>query len=211
MNKREFLSQLEEALLRLSKSDRDDILLDYEEHFRAGSDNGMTEEEVAEKLGKPSEIAAQYLENLPADAKGAPAREEEPEEESGFKSEEKAEPVFTPSAPAPAAQNEPTSGQKVANVFFWIGIVIVSIWIIQMLIGLVAATVGCFTGAVVLTGIAVFMASASISLLIGFILIAVGLICMGVLFIIAFKYLLIGFKKLIAVCKSTSNKILGRE
>ncbi len=208
MNKREFLSQLEEALLRLSKSDRDDILLDYEEHFRAGSDNGMTEEEVAEKLGDPSVIAAQYLENLPEDAKGAPAKEKEAEAEDG---EAKTEPVFTPAPSAPAAENEATTGQKVANVFFWIGIVIICMYIVYFLIGIVAATIGCFTGAVVLIGAGVFLASTSTSLLIGLILIAAGLVCMGVLLIIGFKYAVIGFKKLIAVSKSTSSKILGRE
>ncbi len=211
MDKREFLSQLEESLLRLSKSDRDDILLDYEEHFRAGAEKGMEEAEVAASLGDPASIAAQYLENLPADAKGAPVAlpEPEPEENNAFESNEQTQ--KTESGSAPADNDEPTTGQKVANVFFWIGMVMVIAWIIYILIGVVGTIIGCFAGAVVLLAIAAFFISGYISISIGFALIAVGLICLGVLLIIGFKYAVIGVKSLIGLCKKTSAKILGRE
>jgi len=84
MNKSEFISILEAQLIRLPKSDRDDILSDYEAHFAAGLDNGLSEEQVAEQLGNPSELAKTYLENLPENAKGAqfiPEPQEEPEPE----------------------------------------------------------------------------------------------------------------------------------
>ena len=220
MDKREFLNQLEEALLRLSKSDRDDILLDYEEHFRAGEEKGMTEAEVAASLGEPSAIAAQYLENLPEDAKGAPvilAQNDEPEAESASASEETAAPQ--PAENAAAADttastdtdSEPSAGQKAANVAFWIGAVIGIGYLIYLVIGLIGTIIGCFAGAVSLMGIAAFFTSSYISIFIGFLLIAVGLICMGVLLIIGAKYAIIGIKKLIGVCKKTSRKILGRE
>lgn len=82
MNKNEFISILEAQLIRLPKSDRDDILSDFEAHFAAGLEKGLTEEQVAEQLGDPSELAKTYLENLPTNAKGAqfiPESQEEPE------------------------------------------------------------------------------------------------------------------------------------
>lgn len=74
MNKTDFLSQLEQNLLRLSKADRDDILLDYEEHLRACMYKDMSEEEAVASLGDPAVIASKFLENLPLDAKGACAQ-----------------------------------------------------------------------------------------------------------------------------------------
>ncbi|MDR1002632.1 MAG: DUF1700 domain-containing protein [Oscillospiraceae bacterium] len=90
MNKNEFLTDLNNSLIRLSKSDRDDILLDYEEHFRIGCENGMSEEEICDGLGSPQELAATYLENLPPDAKGKayepPSEPEQEEEKAPFDS-----------------------------------------------------------------------------------------------------------------------------
>ncbi|MBP3413848.1 MAG: DUF1700 domain-containing protein [Clostridia bacterium] len=72
MNKNEFISIMESKLIRLPKSDRDDILSDYEAHFAVELEKGLSEEEVSAQLGDPQELAATYLENLPENAKGAP-------------------------------------------------------------------------------------------------------------------------------------------
>lgn len=97
MNKEQFLEIMEQQLVRLPKADRDDILSDYEAHFALGAENGQTEEEVCEQLGDPAELSATYLENLPANAKGAPyiAPAEEAAEEAA---EETAQPAAEPAA-----------------------------------------------------------------------------------------------------------------
>jgi uncharacterized membrane protein len=60
MTKNEFLSKLENALKKNGIGDVDDILGEYEEHFAFKLADGYTEEEIAAKLGKPAELAAQF-------------------------------------------------------------------------------------------------------------------------------------------------------
>lgn len=60
MNKKTFLRDLRSSLQRLPKSEQDEILYDYEEHFQIGIENGETEESIALSLGLPSNIAKQY-------------------------------------------------------------------------------------------------------------------------------------------------------
>ncbi|MCQ6268313.1 DUF1700 domain-containing protein [Fictibacillus sp. WQ 8-8] len=57
MVQNEFLSQLKDQLKELPEADRQDILYDYEEHFRLGLEEGKTEEEIAASLGQPKAIA----------------------------------------------------------------------------------------------------------------------------------------------------------
>ncbi len=59
MNKNEFMSILAEQLSELSVEERNDIIYDYEEHFRVGVESGRTEEELAIGLGDPKTIAKQ--------------------------------------------------------------------------------------------------------------------------------------------------------
>ena len=60
MNKEEFLRQLSNELASLDKNEKEDILYDYEEHFRIGIEEGLTEEEISKKLGEPKGIAKQF-------------------------------------------------------------------------------------------------------------------------------------------------------
>ncbi len=226
MNKNEFLFQLEGALLRLSKSDRDDILLDYEEHFRAGAEKGMSEEDVSASLGEPSIIAAQYLENLPADAKGAPAQMPESEEVTAIAlpaltdgNEETEQTANAPAYTKENATNENTAqpaaqhisgGRKFANVVFWIAAVCTIIALVYVWVGMLCATIGFFMAAAALIGCSFIFVTENILLFIGMLLIGAGLICLAVLFINALKYSMRGLKKLIGVFKNTSNKIMGR-
>ena len=60
MTKNEFLSKLENELKKNGIEDVDDILGEYEEHFAFKLADGYTEEEIAAKLGKPAELAAQF-------------------------------------------------------------------------------------------------------------------------------------------------------
>ncbi|MCM3628527.1 DUF1700 domain-containing protein [Paenibacillus glycanilyticus] len=61
MTKDKFLQQLEAELKRLSPVERADILLDYEEHFLFGLEEGKSEEAIAGALGSPSQIAKEIL------------------------------------------------------------------------------------------------------------------------------------------------------
>ena len=62
MNKIEFLSRLNQVLVHLPQQEREDILNDYEEHFRISAEMGKTEEETAKGLGSPEELGATYVE-----------------------------------------------------------------------------------------------------------------------------------------------------
>lgn len=68
MNKDEYLKKLSKMVKKLPKEDREDILSDYEEHFRIGIEKGRTEEEISKALGDPKtivkQIKAEYMVNL---------------------------------------------------------------------------------------------------------------------------------------------------
>lgn len=57
MDKEEFLRDLDKSLKRVPDEERRDILHDFEEHFAFGIEEGKTEEEIAESLGSPKQIA----------------------------------------------------------------------------------------------------------------------------------------------------------
>jgi len=63
MNKEKFLERLKQELKSLSKNESEEILLDYEEHFDLGMEAGKTEEEIANSLGNPNQIAKEILGN----------------------------------------------------------------------------------------------------------------------------------------------------
>lgn len=115
MNKEQFLATLNEALSPLSRSEREDILSDYIEHFRAGQENGKTPEEVAQALGDPSELARAYIEEL-AGGKGSGSNAAAPgkpaPDSGGPSSQAPQEPPLRSYAPAGAAQSAPASREK---------------------------------------------------------------------------------------------------
>jgi uncharacterized membrane protein len=64
MNREEFLKELEERLIGISKEDKKEILQDYEEHFKIGKKKKRSEEEIAKSLGEPKEIAKEIRKEL---------------------------------------------------------------------------------------------------------------------------------------------------
>jgi len=60
MRREEFLNKLKNGLNKLDKNELNEIMYDYEEHFRAGAENGESEEEICKKLGNPETIAKTY-------------------------------------------------------------------------------------------------------------------------------------------------------
>ena len=60
MNKETYLHQLKIHLKANSIPDYEDIIADYEEHFRQKLAEGCSEEEISARLGSPEAIAAQF-------------------------------------------------------------------------------------------------------------------------------------------------------
>lgn len=65
MNKTEFIDELYHLLNPLSKSDRQQHLDYYEEMIADRMEDGLTEEEAVAALGRPADIAAQILGEVP--------------------------------------------------------------------------------------------------------------------------------------------------
>lgn len=64
MNKDQFLYQLQQNLQPLDPKLIQEILADFEEHFADGLAQGLDQEQLAEELGDPAEIARQYRESI---------------------------------------------------------------------------------------------------------------------------------------------------
>jgi len=64
MKNEEFIEELKKNLKFLKKEDREEILEDYEEHFRVGKKKKRSEEEISRSLGTPKEIAKEIKEEL---------------------------------------------------------------------------------------------------------------------------------------------------
>lgn len=56
MKKDEFLLELRNSLGNMPDADKQDVLNDYEEHFRVGMADGRSEEDIAQSLGNPRVI-----------------------------------------------------------------------------------------------------------------------------------------------------------
>jgi uncharacterized membrane protein len=63
VSRKEFLKTLELSLQDFTDEERKDILYDYEEHFRIGTESGKTDEELISELCTPENIANQYRAN----------------------------------------------------------------------------------------------------------------------------------------------------
>jgi uncharacterized membrane protein len=60
VNKQNYLSELTSQLKVNNIEDIEEIIAEYEEHFKRKMADGYSEEEIATKLGKPKEIALQF-------------------------------------------------------------------------------------------------------------------------------------------------------
>ena len=136
MNKQEFLNQLRAALAPLPAVEREDILADYEEHFRIAGETGHSEETVAAALGDPRELARIYIEGMDP-------------------------PPFDPTDPTLGgkAAYPYAKGSRASNGHPWIvtGVVLFNVFIgAWMLLGLIGAWIGLWMVpiAIALAGIA---------------------------------------------------------
>lgn len=61
MYKEEYLEALDRLLSSLSYNERREIMYDYEEHFKEGTREGLTDDEIISSLGTPEKIASSYV------------------------------------------------------------------------------------------------------------------------------------------------------
>ena len=61
MNRKQFMFTLSQGLEQLGQSAVQDILTDFDDHFRNGLEAGQSEDEITNELGNPADIARQYL------------------------------------------------------------------------------------------------------------------------------------------------------
>lgn len=85
MNKTEYLSALKEALKDTDESVMEEIVLDYEEHFQIGMENGKSEEQICEELGAIDDLVKEIKEvynTNHSDEKNEESNEESNEEKN---------------------------------------------------------------------------------------------------------------------------------
>ena len=77
MTREQFLWQLRLSLGNMPDADKQDIVYDYEEHFRIGLADGKSEVQIAESLGNPRVIGNSYridaMLNVPKEGGSVPA------------------------------------------------------------------------------------------------------------------------------------------
>ena len=61
MRKKEFFEELRRGITNMPKGQLDEILEDFNEHFEAGLEDGLTEEEICRNLGQPGTIAEEIM------------------------------------------------------------------------------------------------------------------------------------------------------
>ncbi|WP_019908623.1 HAAS signaling domain-containing protein [Paenibacillus sp. HW567] len=61
MTQEQFLKQLRELMNPIPEPLRSEWILDYEEHFRQAAGDGLAEEQIAEELGDPRQLAKEML------------------------------------------------------------------------------------------------------------------------------------------------------
>jgi uncharacterized membrane protein len=64
MNKKEFFKELNEYLLGVPKKDKEELLQDYEEHFKIGKKKNRSEASIIKSLGSPKQIAREIRTEL---------------------------------------------------------------------------------------------------------------------------------------------------
>ena len=60
MTREQFMTELKRSLGRRPEAERNEILYDYEEHFRMGAADGKSEEEIARSLGNPRMLGKSF-------------------------------------------------------------------------------------------------------------------------------------------------------
>lgn len=211
MNKKEFLNELKEHLVGLSKDDVKEIIEDYEEHFKVGKKKKRKEFEIAKSLGNPKEIAREVRKELKKDKESSSFESGLIEFWVGVKKTSK-DIYFNLKKEIPNAVNSLArlfkSGNKKRSSWKIFGTVLLNFILTIVWIGLLCLIFGLIIsfGAVVISGIVTFLvaifslsmpfAGALTNLFLSGLFAGIGLICIGMIFIILFSLLFKGFVKI---------------
>lgn len=84
MNKTEYLSALKKALKQIDENVMEEIVLDYEEHFQVGMENGKSEEQICEDLGSIDDLVEEIKEVYNTDNKGNKKEEKKSDEDQTY-------------------------------------------------------------------------------------------------------------------------------
>lgn len=164
MNKQQFMFTLSQNLKPLGQSTVQEILADFDDHFRNGLDAGQSDDEIANELGNPAEIARQYLDESADILSAAPPVDRSvaaPAVQDGYAA--RAQPVYPgtgatqPTATAQSTARTGHDGTLIAVILLNIFIG-VPIWIalFATLSGFWAAAAGIGVTACVLFALAIF-------------------------------------------------------
>lgn len=189
MNKNEFMSILKSSLSSMNETEKNDILYDYEEHFRIGMENGKSEDKIAEELGDPSTIGDSYYTSSIADK-----AIRKPVVKSTFKI------VLA------------AIGLGFFNLVFvlgpYLGVVGVILGLFGTAISLTVAGFAYFICVIIFPYVPYFMNVAIIGNKIISLLVAIGLTALGLLLFIGMCYLVRGFYKLTVKYLELNKKII---
>lgn len=196
MTKDEFLTRMERALGVLPPHERIDILSDYVEHFRIGEESGKTDEEIANSLGSPEELAKTFLEqkgfgasngvpgSQPYAAQGNPVPPYGQPYTNSVPYGQQGRPVYTSPAAQPTGNwaqppHQDFTNQTVATVLVVLFNVFVGIPLILSLCGVLLAVpftcLGFFIASIALIVVSAAFAGTALAI--------AGLICFSVAFL----------------------------
>lgn len=184
LTKQEYLKELRKNLKGFSQDEIDDILYDYEEHFSIGLSSGKTEEEIAEDLGAPKDIADQYKK-----AKGNPTIEE-----TARYYKEKAKEKTRAFSKSMSENSTKTDKLVQIAIFIILAIILSPIilsiagTIIGIFVGGISLIFACLIGMISCIALAATGTGGITSLFFGVVLILVSLIFLGILMTILGYY-----------------------
>ena len=195
MTKAQFMTILSNGILSLTILERQEILSDYEEHFRQGRANGMSEEEICASLGDPSAIAHDYLDEAAQRPRVVPTpnvnlnktyEQQQTPPHQGYQNAPNQgayeQPNWQNAGPQARPAPPPRRGNSAGTqVFLALLLIFVNlIFVIPILAGIFCVLIGCFSAglALVVSGILIMAA-----LIHGYIYLVVGLgvLCLGLL------------------------------
>lgn len=184
MRKADFLDRLRNALAGLPSETVDEILADFDEHFRVGLASGRPEEEIALELGIPEDLALAYRETadrtVPSTAAGAGPAE------------------------SVASSHREDGGEKAARIvfavlallFFDLVILLPLLAVLVTVLAVlwaIAAVLLCLGPALVIAGVAFSAAVASPGLLLASICFGIALLALAILGILGMAWTTRGF------------------
>lgn len=194
MKKYEFMYRLDKALGSIAESEKNDIMNDYEEHFRIGAENGKTDDEICDSLGNPEELAKSYLDGT----------EQNAQTNSGV----------SDGGTLPQQNTQTTAAKtddsKVVGIVALVLLIIfvfipVGGTVLGILAGLFFGAIGCGIGGIAAIGAAFYICGSTTSML-AVVLLGIALIAFGVLLGFATYYACKGVYKLVLMlidfCKS---------